>query len=256
MVSDGELNYFDAIGEQGRRHAIGKPFSDPDRGPQLQQIGALLSVLPEPPARLLDCGCGTGWLTWMLQRCGYAVTGLDVAAQAVELAQSNPPFTDLAAPQFVVAPVEAMPFENAFDAVIFFDSLHHSVDERAALRSAFRALVPGGVLITSEPGKGHAAASSQQMSEFGVTERDMPAGHIRKVGEEVGFVHGVTLARADAIGRHLYGPVRASKNSSGWRRLEPLTQWLRLLRTLYVSKRDNGLVILHKPLDAVTEPSI
>ena len=52
-----------------------------------------------------------------------------------------------------------MPFVEDFDAAFFFDSLHHSVDEEAALRMVCRVLRPNGVCITSEPGDGHARSS-------------------------------------------------------------------------------------------------
>src|SRR3954471_14277614 len=125
----GELTYYERIGESGRRHALGKPFSDDDCGLYLLRAGALFALLPPPPARILDCGCGTGWLSYFLARRGYDVVGTDVSPDAIGLAQTHRLFSAGAAPQFMVGDSESLTFANEFDAVVFFDSLHHSIDE-------------------------------------------------------------------------------------------------------------------------------
>ena len=55
-----------------------------------------LPYLPEIPATLqthraqsvLDLGCGSGWLSIYLARAGFDVTGIDVAAHAIDLART------------------------------------------------------------------------------------------------------------------------------------------------------------------------
>jgi SAM-dependent methyltransferase len=248
MPTDGELRYFDTIGEAGRRHSLGKPFSDENRGGMLLEVGALLSLLPPPPAAILDCGCGTGWLTWLLQRSGYIATGIDVAPLAVELARANPPYTHLDPPRFLAADVESMAFPAEFDAVVFFDSLHHVVDEEAALRNVLRALKPGGICITSEPGAGHADASAHQVDSYGVTERDMPAHHIATVARRAGFTDVTTYPRADSVGVRLYGS--PSPTEARWKRAlrtSVVGRSLLTLKTTERARRDNGMVVLTAP---------
>ena len=53
------------------------------------RIGRLLDVLgtlaePAAPLRLLDAGCGTGWLTRALASFGHQVDGIDSVAETVE----------------------------------------------------------------------------------------------------------------------------------------------------------------------------
>src|SRR5262245_19869395 len=131
MPRPGELTYYERIGEAGRQHAVEKPFSDDECGLYLLRAGALFSLLPPPPARVLDCGCGTGWLSYFLARRGYDVVGTDVSPDAIRLAESHAMFRDAAAPRFVVADSESLTFAAEFDAVVFFDSLHHAIDEAA-----------------------------------------------------------------------------------------------------------------------------
>src|SRR5689334_17377984 len=107
MPRSGEPTYYDRIGEDGRRHAVGKPFTDDHCGLYLLRAGALFSLLPRPPARVLDCGCGTGWLSYFLARRGYDVVGTDLSEDAIALARSHPMFADGPAPVFAVRDSEA-----------------------------------------------------------------------------------------------------------------------------------------------------
>jgi len=61
MPKAGELTYLQKLGPAGRQHALDKPFSDSLCWRYLIDIGAILSLLPPPPARLLDLGAGSGW---------------------------------------------------------------------------------------------------------------------------------------------------------------------------------------------------
>jgi SAM-dependent methyltransferase len=204
MPKRGELTYYERIGEAGRRHAIGKPFSDADCGLYLLRAGALFSLLPPPPARVLDCGCGTGWLSYFLAQRGYEVVGTDVSADAIALARSHPLFRDGNAPRFVVADTEALTFASEFDAVVFFDALHHATDETVALQSAFRALKAGGICIALEPGRGHARKSREIDETFDVTDKDMPPSHVCRIGRRVGFSRCRIVPAPQHLGKALY----------------------------------------------------
>ena len=186
MGKAGEIEYLQRIGEHGRRHAQLKPFSDPERGQYLQSVGVVLDALPPPPARVLDLGCGTGWTTEFLHRSGYEAVGIDIAPDMIALAREMPGREGV---RFEIGDYEILPELGAFDAAMFFDSLHHAEDERAALAAVYGALVPRGRLVCSEPGAGHshAAASQHAVNVFGVTEKDMPPSHIISIGREVGF---------------------------------------------------------------------
>jgi SAM-dependent methyltransferase len=204
MPRPGELTYYERIGASGREHAVGKPFSDPDCGLYLLRAGALFGLLPPPPARVLDCGCGTGWLSYFLARRGYDVVGTDVSPDAIALARTHPVFAGGKVPDFAVADSEALAFSAEFDAVVFFDALHHAIDETAALRSAHRALAPGGVCIVLEPGRGHARQSRAVDAAFDVTDKDMPPGHVLRAARRAGFAGGRVLPAPQHLGKALY----------------------------------------------------
>lgn len=245
MPRPGELVYYDVIGDEGRAHALGKPFTNEDCGLHVMQVGAVLSLLPPPPARVLECGCGTGWLCYLLAKCGYDVVGTDVSPQAVELARANPVFQGFGRPKFVAADSENLPFEDEFDAVIFFDSLHHSINEQRAIDAAYRALKPGGRCIASETAEGHADHSAQIAEQYDVTEKDMPPKLIVKLGKAAGFRKSRVYIRPDVLGRFIFHPVRPSDSFKIRLMKRWPFRWFAQL-ALGLMRRKNGLVLLEK----------
>jgi SAM-dependent methyltransferase len=242
----GELTYYQAIGEAGRRHAIARPFGDDQCGLNLMQVGAIFQLLPAPPARVLDCGCGPGWLSYLLHRRGYEVVGTDVSPQAIHLARSNPVYRSATTPSFLVADSERLPFEAEFDAVVFFDSLHHSDHEQDAVSAAYRALKPGGVCITSEPGPGHALGSKEFMELYDVTDKDMPPSAILKLGKAAGFRRRLVYPRPDEIGKYYYPkPFPGERRLVRWFKRWPFNLLAGLLLATFL-KRRYGIVVMYK----------
>lgn len=185
-----EQNYLALTGQAGKEHSLSKPFSDAYCGSNLAAIGIIMGFLPDPPARILDMGCGGGWTSIFFAKRGYEVVGLDISQDMVDLANINKECQKVGANlSFACSDYEMADFKESFDAVIFYDCLHHAEDERAALASAYSALKPGGMVITHEPGEGHSVApgSIEAMQLYGVDERDMPPHLIIRHGEELGF---------------------------------------------------------------------
>jgi SAM-dependent methyltransferase len=189
VAKEDEIAYLSRVGASGRDHALNKPWSDDKRGSYLQEIGALLTLLPPPPARVLDLGAGSGWTSCLLASAGYRVTATDIAPEMVELQALNAQRYGVTLEAMVVCDFEHLPFVAEFDAVVFYDCLHHSDDEVMALRGAYTALKAGGVCITLEPGRGHHASgtSIKARETLGTTERDMPPSLIVTGGRTVGF---------------------------------------------------------------------
>jgi SAM-dependent methyltransferase len=141
-----------------------------------------------------------------------------------------------------------MTYRDEFDCAVFFDSLHHAEDEVAALKSVYNALRPGGVLVLSEPGKGHgtSAEAKEAMEKFGVTERDMPPALIVKAAKLAGFTSAKVFADIGLIHRAVY------KTEFTNRRLESLLNnvpFARLMLTNYLTLSKHtrqGIVVLKK----------
>lgn len=201
MAKQGEIDYLKNAGEAGLSHAMAKPFSDDGCAQMLIDIGIVMHLLPPPPARLLDLGCGTGWTSVFFARRGYEVTGQDIAPDMIAAATALRDRHGLANLRLIESDYESLAFESEFDCAVFFDSLHHAVDEEAALRSAFRALRPGGVLVTHEPGEGHTKSPATQaaVARYGVTEKDMPPRHIVALARSIGFSGSRILVNSERL---------------------------------------------------------
>lgn len=106
--------------------------------------------LAEEKARtVLDIGAGSGGLAKALSDGGFAVTGIDPNAEAIERAKADVPGA-----RFDIGGAEALPFADAgFDAAVFLNSLHHvPVQQMAkALGEAARVTRRGGTIFVVEP---------------------------------------------------------------------------------------------------------
>lgn len=189
MAKQAEIDYLKNAGEGLVEHAVNKPFSDAGCAFHLFRLGAILLLLPPPPARLLDLGCGTGWTSCFFSRRGYSVLGLDISLDMIGWAERNRDRDGLQDLTFIVADYEALPFTSEFDCAVFYDSLHHAEDEGKAIKAVFKALRPGGRCVLCEPGKGHERSGDaiNAIQKYGVTEKAMPPSTIRRIARRAGF---------------------------------------------------------------------
>jgi SAM-dependent methyltransferase len=109
--------------------------------------------------RVLDAGCGTGYGALELGRDAAAVTGIDVAWDAVDYAVRGGSGRS-GQVAYCQASVEAMPFAAAsFDLITAFEVIEHLADWRALAREAKRVLRPAGTFLVSTPNRSYYAES-------------------------------------------------------------------------------------------------
>ena len=109
-----------------------------------------LSASLTPGAAVLDLACGTGDLTQALALKGFAVTGLDISAEMMEVGKVK--CRDLRPqPQFILGSAEQIPFPDAsFDAVTIAFGLRNFDHRPQCLAEIRRVLKPGGRLAVLE----------------------------------------------------------------------------------------------------------
>jgi len=116
-------------------------------GGYLIAYGYLIRAMALPPgASILEMGCGTGSLTIHMARMGYQLTCVDINETQLKLisraTMSLPGRVDT-----VCVDMDSFEADSCYDAVIFFESLHHSLEHAALLERAKKWLVPGGKLV-------------------------------------------------------------------------------------------------------------
>jgi SAM-dependent methyltransferase len=116
-------------------------------GPFRERIAADVAAVAPDGARVLEVGCGPGYLSVQLARQHQLeVTGLDLDPAMIARAQAN---TDRAGnrggrrPSFLVGDVAALAFpDRSFDLVVSTLSMHHWADPAAGLAEIGRVLRP------------------------------------------------------------------------------------------------------------------
>jgi trans-aconitate methyltransferase len=105
---------------------------------------------PRPGEKILDLGCGTGYLTHLIAESGALTTGLDKSANMIEKARNTYPglnFREGSATDFH--------YDNPFDAIFSNATLHWVLEKENAIDCICRNLRPGGRLVMEMGGKGN-----------------------------------------------------------------------------------------------------
>jgi trans-aconitate methyltransferase len=100
--------------------------------------------------RVLDLGCGTGYLTQQINNQGADVTGIDFSPEMIAQAKLNYPDVS-----FGVADASAFNFIEPFDAIFSNAALHWVKDHKAMMTCVYNNLKPGGRFVAEMGGKGN-----------------------------------------------------------------------------------------------------
>jgi ubiquinone/menaquinone biosynthesis C-methylase UbiE len=124
--------------------------------------------------RVLDAGCGTGYGSAELAQSAADVTGVDIAADAIEYAKTNYPIPGL---RFIESSCTAVPFPpESFDVLVAFEVIEHLSDHRAFLNECARLLTPEGLFIVSSPNKRYYAKTRAETGPNPYHEHEFEAG--------------------------------------------------------------------------------
>ncbi|MES2439382.1 MAG: class I SAM-dependent methyltransferase [Verrucomicrobiota bacterium] len=129
----------------GQFHALRSGFRPKETG----YLSLLLDPL-KPGASVLDLGCGTGQpIATHIASLGHRVTGVDGSAAMLDIARERLP-----AHRWIHALMQDVEFDEAFDAVVCWDSLFHLPRRFYApvIGKIHRWLAPGGRLMVSSGG--------------------------------------------------------------------------------------------------------
>lgn len=117
--------------------------------------------------RVLDIGCGNGFLLSMLAREGRNVLGIESNEQMIELAKRLTP--GLPVLQGFAEEIDELLPNTIVDVVVMIDVLEHLQDDAGMVQKIYRHLTPGGQLIVIVPA-----------FQYLYGKRDANHGHVRR----------------------------------------------------------------------------
>ena len=137
--------------------------------------------IPGRVGRVLDVGCGPGFLTfWMAARAEH-VTGLDISPAMLRIAAARRRALGAGNADFAVGDAESLPFRpGTFDVVVSDATLHDTHMERSL--PAVRALVrPGGRAVLRDVITRAPTRARSRFWQLAGTMRSVP-GYLRRLG--------------------------------------------------------------------------
>ena len=109
----------------------------------------LVDVLkPQPGERILDLGCGTGYLTNIIASSGAAVVGIDSSLEMISKAKLQYPEL-----KFKVQSATEFHFDEHFDAIFSNAVLHWVLEKEKAIECMYRNLKRSGRIVLEMGGK-------------------------------------------------------------------------------------------------------
>lgn len=105
-------------------------------------------------SRVLDIGCGNGYVASRLNDLGYEVIGIDQALDGVALARRAYPHIRFEVVSVYEDICERLG-ESAFELVVSSEVIEHLYFPRKLLEQAWLALRPGGTIIVTTPFHGY-----------------------------------------------------------------------------------------------------
>ena len=108
-----------------------------------------------PRGHVLDLGCGNGYVTNELAKAGHKVSGIDLSASGIKIAQQAFPGIDFRCGNVEEDLVPGAFPADSFEAIVSTEVVEHVYQPRQFAKNAFRLLRPGGHLIVSTPYHGY-----------------------------------------------------------------------------------------------------
>lgn len=137
-------------------------YNNPWREPEfvkiqvMPKINFVLNIAKKRGGKVIELGCGCGYLSLELARNGLDVVGVDLSPKSIEIAKrfakENPFKENFGSLTYICGDVSSMDLgKNVYDSAVFFGTLHHVPDINSILSKVHATLKKGGNLIVCEP---------------------------------------------------------------------------------------------------------
>ncbi len=135
----------------------------------MPKINFMVDIARNSGGRVIEVGCGPGYLTLELARNGLDVTGIDLSPKSIEIAQKfaeENTFKDgFGSLKYSCGDFLSMELDrNAYDSIIFFGTLHHMPDMDVVMSKLKEILKTGGNFIICEPVRDNFTKKSAELT--------------------------------------------------------------------------------------------
>lgn len=189
LVEDEDLQE-KILAENRRVHALEGEFYLPRHPEQTNffqtkilknSIKQFYAELGNKDSRILELGCGTGYLYLKLLAQGYRMTGVDLSLEMVAGLRGKIPTASMNRSSLAVMAVEEFVETDVetHDAVVMSALLHHLYDYQSLVRKVCRKLPPGGLFwVFFEPLQQEIASPFRYLLHKGIARLDEMAYQI------------------------------------------------------------------------------
>jgi SAM-dependent methyltransferase len=189
--------------------------------------------------RILEIGCGLGYLTYSLNQCGFNCNGLDISEEAIINARSKYGNYYLSGNLFDMAH-SSLELENSYDVVIMTELIEHVENPVEFVSAAMNLLNKDGILVVSTPNKSFYSGNR-------VWQSDVPPVHLWWMGEEtIKKIAEIINANVKFVNFSGYLPVvdRQGRTLEDYSKQYPILNSDATLRSL--SKGSNTSLMVHR----------
>ena len=118
-------------------------------------LPSILALLPRQDGlRILDAGCGNGFVAAQLAALGHHLTGVDTSADGIQVARAAYPEVCYAVASVYDNLSSFMP-SKGWDVIVSSEVIEHLYSPRTFLRNMHTPLRPGGSIILTTPYHGY-----------------------------------------------------------------------------------------------------
>lgn len=192
-----EINYPNALSRQDKDWLYHKPFRNKSLDEPIrifQDFSTILFLIHKhqpKTKKIIELGCGPGWLAIFLAKFDFHLTAYDISPEMIKISKLRSQQEGVGV-NFKLLDIEEAsdPTEfNQNEVVIIYDTLHHCQSDEAVLGKAVKYLKNNGILILAEPNIIHqnSFCALEAVKKYGVTERGLKFNYLKKILKNADF---------------------------------------------------------------------
>ncbi len=195
----------------------------------------LVDILrPQRGERILDIGCGTGYLTNVIASTGASVVGIDNSIEMITKAKEEYPQLD-----FQVQSATSFHFDEHFDAIFSNAALHWVLDKDKAAEQMFLYLKKPGRLVLEMGGKHNVEkiikCLKKYLSRYGYdTNAETQLWYFPSLGEYASLLEEKGFRVVYAV--HYDRETKLSDGENG------IKDWIRMFASVYLTGVEEKII--------------